>query len=201
MENNITPGPWEIWGTPGEKPLSVGPVAGGVAVCEIVTTTGEGFFNEDSAARGAANARAIAALPDLLACLEAFCIDHTNPCGCENCAVLRRARGDIPPVRIIGCPSCNGTGHWETECCNGANGCDCRGERIDMGTCNVCGGAGTIPEDAPSARMKSAMPASRTSVPTQKTLRSSRSPWRSASFPNSHNIHCITIPLKLYFIP
>jgi len=71
MNNSeITPGPWEIWGTPGEKSLDIGPVAGGVAVCQIVTTDGEGRFTEDTANRGAANARAIAALPDLIAALE-----------------------------------------------------------------------------------------------------------------------------------
>lgn len=41
-----------------------------------------------------ANARLIAAAPDLLSCLEAFCIDHSPRCGCPNCAVIRKAKGD-----------------------------------------------------------------------------------------------------------
>ncbi len=83
VTHEITPGPWEIWGNPGEKDLSVGPVAGGVAIAQIVTTTGEGFFNEDTANRAAANARAIAALPDLLAALEE-CITEDPGAACFN---------------------------------------------------------------------------------------------------------------------
>lgn len=45
------------------------------------------------------------------------------------------------------CPSCHGRGEWETECCNGAGGCDCRGQVVPMGTCNVCCGTGEVPED------------------------------------------------------
>ena len=37
---------------------------------------------------------------------------------------------------------CGGTGEWETECCNGYGGCSCRGQRAQMGTCNVCHGYG-----------------------------------------------------------
>lgn len=39
-------------------------------------------------------------------------------------------------------------GRWETECCSGADGCDCRGQVIDMGRCNVCGGTGWHSLDA-----------------------------------------------------
>jgi hypothetical protein len=45
---------------------------------------------------------------------------------------------------LITCPGCGGRGHWETECCSGAGGCDCRGQVIDMGPCNVCGGSGYV---------------------------------------------------------
>lgn len=44
------------------------------------------------------------------------------------------------------CPSCYGEGRWETECCNGASGCSCRGGLVDMGPCNVCGGNGFVVE-------------------------------------------------------
>lgn len=40
------------------------------------------------------------------------------------------------------CIYCDGTGKWETECCNGSGGCSCRGQRVPMGRCNVCGGSG-----------------------------------------------------------
>ncbi|OHB71894.1 MAG: hypothetical protein A2W23_06500 [Planctomycetes bacterium RBG_16_43_13] len=41
----------------------------------------------------------------------------------------------------IRCECCD-SGKWKTECCNGADGCDCRGERVDMGKCHVCDGTG-----------------------------------------------------------
>lgn len=44
------------------------------------------------------------------------------------------------PASLEPCKACNGAGTWQTECCSGANGCSCRGEVIDMGTCNGCGG-------------------------------------------------------------
>lgn len=53
------------------------------------------------------------------------------------------------------CPGCNGDGTWETECCDGSGGCSCRGQRINMGTCGVCGGSGDAPENAdPMANVK-----------------------------------------------
>lgn len=39
------------------------------------------------------------------------------------------------------CRNCE-NGEWFTECCSGANGCDCRGQVLSMGKCNVCSGAG-----------------------------------------------------------
>lgn len=45
------------------------------------------------------------------------------------------------------CPGCLGAGRWETECCDGSRGCSCRGQRIDMGYCNVCGGSGFVTID------------------------------------------------------
>lgn len=44
------------------------------------------------------------------------------------------------------CPGCGGDGRFLTECCNGAGGCDCRGETVDLGDCRVCGGAGQVEE-------------------------------------------------------
>lgn len=42
------------------------------------------------------------------------------------------------------CQACGGRGSWETECCNGAHGCPCRGGRVDMGSCRACGGVGFV---------------------------------------------------------
>lgn len=42
------------------------------------------------------------------------------------------------------CPGCLGSGRFESACCNGANGCSCRGDIVDMGACRVCGGRGQV---------------------------------------------------------
>lgn len=49
------------------------------------------------------------------------------------------------PIEMMRCPGCYGSGQWESECCNGADGCSCRGQLVPMGTCNVCHGAGQVP--------------------------------------------------------
>jgi hypothetical protein len=48
---------------------------------------------------------------------------------------------------LVECHSCI-NGYWETECCSGAGGCSCRGQRIPMGVCLVCNGSGFHKEDA-----------------------------------------------------
>lgn len=50
----------------------------------------------------------------------------------------------MPQPKQERCPGCRGKGTWQTACCNGAGGCSCEGDIVDMGTCNVCGGAGTV---------------------------------------------------------
>lgn len=45
------------------------------------------------------------------------------------------------------CPGCNGDGQFWTECCNGAGGCSCRGQIINLGSCRVCGGSGQVEPD------------------------------------------------------
>jgi hypothetical protein len=42
---------------------------------------------------------------------------------------------------LVQCRNCIG-GRWSAECCNGAGGCSCRGQEVDMGACNVCNGTG-----------------------------------------------------------
>lgn len=54
----------------------------------------------------------------------------------------------------INCPSCYGTGEWETECCNGAGGCSCRGQVVPMGRCNVCNGSGKVPANVTPEQLK-----------------------------------------------
>ncbi len=48
---------------------------------------------------------------------------------------------DDDGTELIQCEMCEG-GIWYTECCNGANGCDCKGQMVEMGQCNVCKGTG-----------------------------------------------------------
>lgn len=52
------------------------------------------------------------------------------------------------PENQVRCRSCDGSGRWETECCNGSGGCSCRGQVIPMGACNVCQGTGWHAPDA-----------------------------------------------------
>lgn len=49
-------------------------------------------------------------------------------------------------IELIKCEQCIG-GRLALECCNGANGCSCKGEVVDMGDCNVCGGSGWHRQD------------------------------------------------------
>lgn len=49
--------------------------------------------NLEEYAESKANAHLIATAPELLEALKMFCIDHTDPCGCENCAIIRKAEG------------------------------------------------------------------------------------------------------------
>lgn len=41
----------------------------------------------------------------------------------------------------VECRHCE-NGDWWTECCSGAGNCDCYGQPINMGRCNVCNGTG-----------------------------------------------------------
>jgi hypothetical protein len=73
----------------------------------------------------------------------------------------RRKNKPMTPPRTPGqvaetmrCPSCLGSGEWETACCNGAGGCDCRGELVPMGTCNVCQGCGRVPADISKEQLR-----------------------------------------------
>lgn len=67
-----TPGPWEVWPDADSDQIAVGPVGGGVAVCDVVNTNGCGLSTEESRARGRNNARLIASAPALLECIESL---------------------------------------------------------------------------------------------------------------------------------
>jgi hypothetical protein len=54
---------------------------------------------------------------------------------------------DDDGTQLIQCRNCI-AGRWETECCNGSGGCDCRGQVVDMGRCLVCNGTGWHRPDA-----------------------------------------------------
>jgi len=45
-------------------------------------------------------------------------------------------------MSIITCEGCQGTGRLITECCNGHDGCSCKGGLVDVGICRVCNGHG-----------------------------------------------------------
>jgi len=53
---------------------------------------------------------------------------------------------DDSGVELIQCHCDNG--RWFTECCNGAGGCSCHGQPVDMGTCHICHGTGWRRPDA-----------------------------------------------------
>ncbi len=54
---------------------------------------------------------------------------------------------DDDGTELIKCKMCN-NGQWQAACCNGAGGCSCRGDLVEMGMCNVCNGTGWRREDA-----------------------------------------------------
>jgi len=78
-----TPGPWEKWPDSDSDSLAVGPVAGGVAVCQIVTTDGQGLTHRGTLETAAANAALIASAPELLAELERCLSYLANLNGCN----------------------------------------------------------------------------------------------------------------------
>jgi hypothetical protein len=95
-----TPGPWNAdKNFMGPDTYSDGnsipvfPRGGGVAICDVVAVTGEGLSRPDVQARAEANARLIAAAPDLLAVLEAVAVwTDAEPCFCHVHNDSERAR-------------------------------------------------------------------------------------------------------------
>jgi predicted HD phosphohydrolase len=75
MTTKHTPGPWSTWEFDARS-IAVGPDAGGLAVAEIVSTNAHGITTAQTEERGAANARLIAAAPDLLHALRLMLREH-----------------------------------------------------------------------------------------------------------------------------
>jgi hypothetical protein len=66
-----TPGPWSIWNFSDDpRHVAVGPDAGGLAVADVVACNAHGCYTAETESRGQANARLIAAAPDLLVALQ-----------------------------------------------------------------------------------------------------------------------------------
>jgi hypothetical protein len=68
----------------------------------------------------------------------------------ELVAEVKSLRAQIGPA-LEPCRACGGHGTWETECCNGASGCPCRGGLVEMGSCRACGGYGAVDQQRPMA--------------------------------------------------
>lgn len=69
-ETKHTSGPWSEWRFDTQADIAVGPTEGGLAVAEIVTVNANGIRTQESFDIGKANARLIAAAPELLAICE-----------------------------------------------------------------------------------------------------------------------------------
>ena len=66
-----TPGPWSIWNFSDDpRHVAVGPDAGGLAVADVVACNAHGCYTAETESRGQANARLIAAAPELLQALR-----------------------------------------------------------------------------------------------------------------------------------
>ena len=72
-------------------------------------------------------------------------MSELGPCFCGGCESCLMAQGYSPTLVV--CPGCGGIGSWETACCSGVGGCSCGGELVDMGTCRVCGGQGSVDDN------------------------------------------------------
>lgn len=71
MNTKHTPGPWEVWNWEADpRHVCVGPQAGGLCVADVVACNAHGIFTAETEARGMADARLIAAAPDLLDALQ-----------------------------------------------------------------------------------------------------------------------------------
>ena len=100
-----TPGPWSIWNFSDDpRHVAVGPDVGGLAIADVVACNAHGCYTAETESRGQANARLIAAAPDLLAALreivaavESGDIDGYSPSGDwfrEARAAIAKARGE-----------------------------------------------------------------------------------------------------------
>lgn len=100
MSKNHTPGPWSAWNFNDDpRHVAVGPEAGGLAVADIVACNAHGCYTAETEAKGIANARLIAASPELLDALE-MALDASENCINDKSwedaarAAIARAKGN-----------------------------------------------------------------------------------------------------------
>lgn len=82
-EMRHTPTPWHVGMQPG--PMVYGPLGEQIADCRAMIASGEAGRNAIFIVRACNNFEGV------LGALKMFCVDHTTPCGCENCAIIKRA--------------------------------------------------------------------------------------------------------------
>lgn len=97
MKTKHTPGPWRTMASPRIKGIGwtqIGTIELGCApIAKILPVSAKGHRKATDFDEESANAALIAAAPELLAVAKAFCMEHTTPCGCENCRIIRKAEG------------------------------------------------------------------------------------------------------------
>lgn len=87
-----TSGPWSIWNFSDDpRHVAVGPDAGGLAVADVVACNAHGCYTVETESRGQANARLIAAAPELLTCL----LDVLDANGDVNVMDFNRYRATV----------------------------------------------------------------------------------------------------------
>lgn len=69
--SDYTEGPWDFWNCGGSQiDVAIGPVVGGLAVAQIVTSNAHGIHTAETMARGQANARLLIAAPMMAKALK-----------------------------------------------------------------------------------------------------------------------------------
>lgn len=69
--SDYTEGPWDFWNCGGSQiDVAIGPVVGGLAVAQIVTSNAHGIHTAETMARGQANARLLIAAPMMVKALK-----------------------------------------------------------------------------------------------------------------------------------
>jgi hypothetical protein len=78
-----TPSPWKLTGK------TIDDIVG------IVAVNGKCIVDRTEFQDAAFIVRCVNNFEDVLSCLKIFCVEHTKPCGCENCRIIARAKREI----------------------------------------------------------------------------------------------------------